>query len=69
MLDITMPDVDGLTALKEIRRYHPDAKITMCIAMGQQALVMEALKVGALDFIVKPFDAERVLAAMKKLVR
>ncbi len=68
LMDITMPDMDGLTALKEIRKFDPDAKIAMCTAMGQQSLVMEALKAGAKDFVVKPFDPGRVLAAVKKLI-
>ena len=67
LLDITMPDMDGLQALKEIRKIDPNARIAMVTAMGQQSIVMEALKSGAQDFIVKPFDPERVLAAVKKL--
>jgi len=68
LLDITMPDMDGLSALKEIRALDSDARVAMVTAMGQQTIVMEALQAGAKDFIVKPFDAERVLAAVKKLV-
>jgi len=68
LLDITMPDMDGLSALKEIRALDSDARVAMVTAMGQQSIVMEALQAGAKDFIVKPFDAERVLAAVKKLV-
>ena len=67
LLDITMPDMDGLQALKEIRKIDPNARIAMVTAMGQQSIVMEAMKSGAQDFIVKPFDPERVLAAVKKL--
>ena len=66
LLDITMPDMDGLAALKEIRKIDPNAKIAMVTAMGQQALVMEALKTGAMDFVIKPFDQERVLGTIKK---
>jgi two-component system chemotaxis response regulator CheY len=68
LLDITMPDMDGLTALKELRRMDPNAKVAMVTAMGQQSIVMEALKAGACDFVVKPFDASRVLGAVQKLV-
>ena len=67
-LDITMPDMDGLTALKELRQVDPEARVTMLIAMGQQSIVLDALKSGARDFIVKPFDSTRVLAAVQKMV-
>ena len=68
LLDITMPDMDGLQALKEIRKIDPEARIAMVTAMGQQSIVMEALKSGAKDFIVKPFDPDRVLAAVQKIM-
>jgi two-component system chemotaxis response regulator CheY len=68
LLDITMPDMDGLQALKEIRAIDPAARVTMVTAMGQQSIVMEALKSGAKDFIVKPFDAERVIAAVERML-
>lgn len=68
LMDITMPVMDGLTALKEIRKIDPNAKIAMVTAMGQQAMVIEAIKSGAKDFIVKPFDKERVLGAVKKMI-
>lgn len=67
-MDITMPEMDGVQALKEIRAFDPSSKIIMCSAMGQQAMVMEAIKAGAKDFIVKPFQAERVLEAIKKVL-
>ena len=67
-LDITMPDMDGLTALKELRNIDNDVKVIMCSAMGQQAMVIDAIQAGAKDFIVKPFQAERVLEAVKKVV-
>ncbi len=67
-MDITMPEMDGIQALKEIRTFDAGAKIIMCSAMGQQAMVMEAIKAGAKDFIVKPFQAERVLEAIKKVL-
>ena len=68
LLDITMPDMDGLTALREIRKSDPDARVAMVTAMGQQSMVVEALKAGAKDFVIKPFDQDRVLAAIKKLM-
>ncbi len=65
-MDITMPEMDGLTALKTIRASDPDARIVMCTAMGQKAMVVEAIQAGAKDFIVKPFQADRVLEALTK---
>ncbi|MFT5875475.1 MAG: two-component system chemotaxis response regulator CheY, partial [Clostridium sp.] len=60
-MDITMPDMDGIEAVKEIKAFDPAAKIIMCSAMGQQSMVMDAIRAGARDFIVKPFQADRVL--------
>ncbi len=68
LMDITMPEMDGIQALKEIKKNDPAAKIIMCSAMGQQAMVIESIQAGAKDFIVKPFQAERVLEAVKKVV-
>ena len=68
LLDITMPDMDGLQALREIRQLNPNAQVTMVTAMGQQAIVIDALKSGAKDFVVKPFDPDRVFDAVKKMV-
>jgi two-component system chemotaxis response regulator CheY len=68
LLDITMPDMDGIQTLKEILKMDPNAKVSMCSAMGQQSMVIEALKSGAKDFVVKPFDVARVIGAVKKLV-
>lgn len=65
-MDITMPEMDGITALKEIKKLNPSAKIIMCSAMGQQAMVIDAIQAGARDFIVKPFQADRVLEAIGK---
>ncbi|TCT26761.1 two-component system chemotaxis response regulator CheY [Melghiribacillus thermohalophilus] len=65
-MDITMPEKDGITALKEIREMNPQAKVIMCSAMGQQAMVIDAIQAGAKDFIVKPFQADRVMEAVKK---
>ncbi|MBB6452913.1 two-component system chemotaxis response regulator CheY [Salirhabdus euzebyi] len=65
-LDITMPEKDGITALKEIKGLDPSANVIMCSAMGQQAMVIDAIQAGAKDFIVKPFQADRVIEAIKK---
>ena len=65
-MDITMPEMSGLDAVKEIRKEFSDAKIIMCSAMGQQAMVIDAIQAGAKDFIVKPFQADRVIEAIKK---
>ena len=68
LMDITMPEMDGIQALKKIKEADPNATIIMCSAMGQQAMVIEAIQSGAKDFIVKPFQPERVLEAVKKVV-
>ena len=68
LMDITMPEMDGLEALKEIRKLDPFARVAMVTAMGQQAIVMEALRAGAKDFILKPFQPDRVLGALNKLL-
>ncbi|RDW19492.1 two-component system response regulator [Oceanobacillus arenosus] len=65
-MDITMPEMDGITALKNIKGFSPEAKIIMCSAMGQQAMVIDAIQAGAKDFIVKPFQADRVIEAIQK---
>lgn len=65
-MDITMPEMDGITAVKEIKRMDPAARVIMCSAMGQQMMVMEAIQSGARDFVVKPFQQERVLQALEK---
>ena len=65
-MDITMPEKDGISAVKEIKVLDPDAKIIMCSAMGQQMMVMEAIQSGAKDFVVKPFQQERVIQALEK---
>lgn len=68
-LDITMPNVDGLQALKDIKAYDDKARVVMCSAMGQQAMVVESIQNGAKDFIVKPFQADRVLEAVNKAIK
>lgn len=67
-LDITMPEMDGITALQEIRKNDPKAVVVMCSAMGQQAMVIESIQAGAKDFIVKPFQADRVVEAIRKVI-
>lgn len=67
-MDITMPDMDGITAVKEIRKLDSNAQIIMCSAMGQQAMVIDAIQAGAKDFVVKPFQPERVLEAVRKVL-
>lgn len=68
IMDITMPNVDGIAALRQIKQIDSDAKIIMCSAMGQEAMVMEAISLGALDFIVKPFKAERIIQTVSKIL-
>lgn len=68
-MDITMPEMDGITAVKEIRALHPQAKVIMCSAMGQQPMVLEAIQAGAKDFVVKPFQSDRVMDSINKVLR
>ena len=68
LMDITMPEMDGIQALKKIKELDPSASVIMCSAMGQQAMVIESIQSGAKDFIVKPFQADRVIEAVKKVV-
>ena len=68
LMDITMPEMDGIQALKKIKELDSGATVIMCSAMGQQAMVIEAIQNGAKDFIVKPFQADRVLEAVKKVI-
>ena len=67
-MDIVMPDMGGIDAVREIVKHDPDAKILMCSAMGQQALVVEAIQAGAKDFVVKPFQPSRVLEAVQRVL-
>lgn len=67
-LDITMPNKDGLQCIKDIKAFDPSALVIMCSAMGQQAMVIEAIQAGAKDFIVKPFQSDRVIEAVKKVI-
>jgi two-component system chemotaxis response regulator CheY len=68
LMDITMPEMDGLTALKNIKAIDPQARVVMLTALGQESVVLEAVKSGARDFVVKPFNQERVLSALQKLL-
>ncbi len=68
LMDITMPEMDGIQALKKIKEGDANAKVIMCSAMGQQAMVIEAIQSGAKDFIVKPFQPERILEAVQKVL-
>ncbi|NLK20771.1 MAG: response regulator [Epulopiscium sp.] len=68
IMDITMPEMDGIQAVREIKKVDGAATIIMCSAMGQQAMVIESIQAGARDFIVKPFQADRVVEAVKKVI-
>src|ERR1035441_4739964 len=67
-MDIVMPEMDGIDAVKEIRAFDPDAKIIMVSAMGQQSMVIDSIQAGARDFIIKPFQPPRVQEALKRVV-
>lgn len=68
LMDVTMPEMDGLAALKEIIGFDSKARVIMLTALGQESVVLEAVKSGARDFIVKPFEHERVMKAITKLL-
>jgi two-component system chemotaxis response regulator CheY len=68
LMDITMPEMSGIDALKRIKQANASAQVIMCSAMGQQAMVIESIQSGAKDFIVKPFNSDRVIEAVKKVV-
>ncbi|BDG59417.1 response regulator [Caldinitratiruptor microaerophilus] len=68
LMDITMPVMDGITATRQIKSIDPDAKVVMVSALGQQTMVIEAIKAGARDFVVKPFEPEKILATVRKFV-
>ncbi|HET7621068.1 MAG TPA: response regulator [Gemmatimonadaceae bacterium] len=67
-MDIVMPDMGGIDAVREITKFDSEARILMCSAMGQQALVVEAIQAGAKDFVVKPFQPSRVLEAVQRVL-
>ncbi|MBN1180269.1 MAG: response regulator [Anaerolineae bacterium] len=66
IMDITMPEMDGIVAVREIISTHPTARIVMCSALNQEELIIEALEMGALDFVIKPFVPEKVMEAVNK---
>jgi two-component system chemotaxis response regulator CheY len=68
IMDIIMPEMGGIDAVREIVKINPSAKVLMCSSMGQQSLVVEAIQAGAKDFIVKPFQPSNVLEAVKKIL-
>ena len=68
IMDITMPNMDGLEALKAIKQENPDSQVVMCSAMGQESMVIEAIKSGAKDFIEKPFKPERILSTVSNII-
>ena len=68
LMDITMPEMDGIEALKKIKETDPNAAVIMCSAMGQEAMVVQAIKEGAMDFIVKPFKPDRILQTVTKIL-
>ena len=68
LLDITMPNLDGLNALRAIRTIDPNAKVVMCTAMGQESMVLEAMQYGARDFIVKPFKTDRIVRTVAAII-
>ena len=67
-MDIVMPQMDGITALREIIRFDPGAKVIMCSALGQETLIAESIEAGARDFIVKPFQPSRVLKVVQSVL-
>lgn len=68
IMDITMPEMDGITAVQKIKEHDDNAKIIMCSSMGYQAKVVDAVTAGALDFIVKPYEAQKVIASIEKVL-
>ncbi len=66
LMDITMPELTGIEALKEIKKFDSEAKVVMCSAMGQKDMVVDAIKYGARDFIVKPFEREKIIEAVRR---
>lgn len=66
LFDLTMPEMDGMSAIRQVKEYDPKARIVVCTAMGQQSKIAEAIQCGAVDFVVKPFEEKRLLAAVEK---
>ncbi len=69
LMDIMMPGMNGIDAVRQIKQEHPDARIVMCSALGQEKVIIEALSAGALDFIIKPFLPEKVLATLRHVMK
>lgn len=69
LLDISMPVMNGLTALKMLKEIYPESKVIMCSALGQQKYIVKAIQLGASDFVVKPFKAERLISSIRKVLR
>ena len=69
LFDLTMPEMDGMSAIRQIKEYDPKARIIVCTALGQQTKIAEAIESGATDFIVKPFEVDRLLAAIEKVMK
>jgi two-component system chemotaxis response regulator CheY len=69
LMDVTMPQKDGLTALAEIRQFDPQAKVIILTALDQQSLALQAVQAGAIDFLVKPYNPERIVKALQKVLR
>ena len=69
LMDVTMPEMDGLSALREIKTLDPDARVVMLTRMGQETIVLEALEAGAWDYLVKPYEVDRVLAALTNVLK
>lgn len=69
LMDVTMPEKDGLQALTEIRRFDPKAKVIMLTALGQESMVVQAIQAGARDYVVKPFDPDRIMTSLQKVLR
>lgn len=68
LMDVTMPEKDGLEALTEIRGFDPRAKVIMLTALGQESMVVQAVQAGARDYVVKPFDPDRIMTALQKVL-
>jgi len=68
LLDIVMPEMDGITALRRLRRLDPDARVVMCSSLGEQEMIVRAIQLGARDFVVKPFHPERVVSAITRVL-
>jgi two-component system chemotaxis response regulator CheY len=68
LMDVTMPEMDGLSALREIKTFDPEARVVMLTRMGQETIILEALEAGAQDYLVEPYEVDRVLATLTKIL-